>query len=77
MSGIGYVCEYKKKGLVQDDFRQGNSLNGVTKHDCGPSTRIEITKVKYTTTITLVDSKNTIKYDEFFRNKVGNDKSWK
>ena len=50
-SGTGYVRKYNKLGMVRDDYKIGDSLNGVETHECCPSTRSEITKVKYATTI--------------------------
>ena len=50
-SGIGYAREDNKLGMVQDDYKLGNSLNGMATHECGPANRSEITKVKSAKTI--------------------------
>ena len=59
--------------MVRDDYKVGYSLNIVATHEYGPATRSEITNVKSATTIKQVDSAMTIKYDELFSNKVGDD----
>ena len=51
MSGIGYVREYNKLGMVRDDYKLDNSLNRVTTHECGTSTKSDMTKVKSVNTI--------------------------
>ena len=50
-SGIGYFREDNKLAMVLDDYKLGNSLNGVATNDCGPATRSEITKVESVKTI--------------------------
>ena len=47
-SGIGYVHKDNKLGIVQDDYKLGYSLKGVTTHECDPATKSDITKVKST-----------------------------
>ena len=51
MSGIGFFHEDNKLGMVQDDYKLGDSLNGVKTHECCLDTRCEITKVKSATMI--------------------------
>ena len=63
--------------MVRDDYKLGNSLNGVATHECCPDTRSEINQVKSTTTINKVESATAINYDEVARNKFGDDKSWR
>ena len=62
--------------MVRDDYKLGNSLNVVAIHECGPATRSDIPKVKSATTINEVEYATTISYNEFFSNKVGDDKGW-
>ena len=50
-SGIGYVHKDNKLGMIRDDYKLCNSLNGVATHECCPDTMSEITKVKSATTI--------------------------
>ena len=50
-SQIFYVHKENKLGIVLDDYKLGNSLNGVATHGCGPDTRSEITKVNSEKTI--------------------------
>ena len=42
--GIGYIYEENKLGMVRDDYKLGDSLNGVATHECCPAIRSEITK---------------------------------
>ena len=51
MSGIGYVRKDYKLGMVQDDFKLGDSLNGVATHEFGTANMSWITKVKSTNKI--------------------------
>ena len=74
-SGIGYVREDNRIGMIQDDYKQGNSLNGVGTHQCASATSSDIPKVKSATMINQVEPVTTINYDEVVINKVGNDKS--
>ena len=62
--------------MVRDNYKLGDSLNGVATYECGPTTGSEITKVKSTITINQVDSATKISYDELIRNNVGDDKIW-
>ena len=48
---IDYVRENNKLGMVLYDYKLGDSLNGVATHECGPTTRSEMTQVKSATTI--------------------------
>ena len=57
--------------MTQDDYKLGNSLNGVATQEYLPATINEITKVKTATTMNYVDSRTTINYDEVVSNKVG------
>ena len=57
--------------MVRDNYKLGDSLSRVATHECGPTTRSEITKVKSATPIHLVGSATTINYDEFIRKNVG------
>ena len=72
-SGIGYVHKDNKLGIVQDDYKLGNSLNGLATHECCQDTRSEITKVTSETTINQVDSTTTKQYYEVISKKVGDD----
>ena len=42
---MGYVRKDNKLGMVRDDHKLGNSLNGVATHECCPDTMSEITNV--------------------------------
>ena len=64
MRGIGYVRKDNKLGMVQDDYKLGDSLNGVATHEFCPYIRNYITKV---------ESAMTIKYDEVVSNNVDDD----
>ena len=59
--------------MVRDDYKLGDSLNGVATHECCPDTMSEITKVKSATTINYVGSGTIINYDEVVINKVGDE----
>ena len=72
-SGIGYVRKDNKLGMVQDDHKLGDSLNGAATHECCPDTMSEIKKVKSATMINQVESGTIINYDEVVINKVGDD----
>ena len=50
-SEIGYVHKDNKLGMVQDDHKLGNSLNGVAKYECCQDTGSDITKVNSATMI--------------------------
>ena len=63
--------------MVRGDYKVGDSLNRVVTHEYVPATRSDIPKVKSATTINEVEYATTISYNEFFSNKVGDDKGWK
>ena len=70
-SGICYVREDNKLGMVLDDYKLGNSLHGVATHEFVPDTRSGIPKVKSATRINQVESATTINYDAVISNKFG------